>query len=125
MSTVKRIYKNVIFLSCAELISIVLQFFLMVYAARILDKESFGKFNFAISLSFIAIVLADFGINTLIIREIARDSKSVGRFFKNSTIIKLSLSFIIFFGMFLYLNFMEYPKSTKDVVYVIWIFTLI
>ena len=62
MSTVKRIYKNAIFLSCAELISIALQFFLMVYAARILDKESFGKFNFAISLSFIAIVFADFGI---------------------------------------------------------------
>ena len=125
MSTVKRIYKNIIFLSCAEVISIVLRFFLMVYAARILDKESFGKFNFAVSLSFIAIVVADFGINTLLIREISRNKESVGKYFKNSMVIKLFMSLLIFFVLVAYINLMSYPQSTKDVVYMIWIFSLI
>ncbi len=59
MSTVKSIYRNLLFLSSGEIISKILQFVLMVYAARILDQASFGKFSFALSLSFIAIITAD------------------------------------------------------------------
>ena len=71
MSTVRRIYSNLLYLSGAEFISKVLQFVLMIYAARLLDPANFGKFSFALALSSIGIIAADAGINMLIIREIA------------------------------------------------------
>ena len=88
MSTIRRIYKNIVFLSSAELISKIFQFVLMVYAARLLDKASFGKFSFALSLSFIAVIIADLGINTLLIREIARDKSKVDKYFTNAFVAK-------------------------------------
>ena len=125
MGTVRNIYKNIIFLSSAEVISKGLQFVLMVYAARLLDKASFGKFNFALSLSFIAIIFADMGINTLLIREVARNKKSASRYFVNSFVVKIFSSIITYFLVVIVLNMLSYPVDTKNVVYAIWIFTII
>ena len=80
MGTARRIYKNTLYLGAAEIVSKILQFVVMLYAARLLSKENFGKFSFALSLSLIAIVLADLGINSLLIREISRNKKEVGIF---------------------------------------------
>ena len=55
MNAVKRISKNIAALSVAEVISKGLQFVVMVFAARILGKEDFGKFSFALAFAFIAI----------------------------------------------------------------------
>ena len=58
MSTVRRIYSNLLYLSGAEFISKVLQFVLMIYAARLLDPANFGKFSFALALSSIGIIFS-------------------------------------------------------------------
>tara|TARA_Y100000310_G_C20704181_1_gene833380 strand:- start:25640 stop:27058 length:1419 start_codon:yes stop_codon:yes gene_type:complete len=113
------------FLSSAEAVSKVLQFVLMVYAARILDQASFGKFSFALSLSFIAIILADLGINNLLIREIARDKKSVNKYFINAFVVKLVFALVTYLFVIVLLNVLGYPQDTRYVVYIIWIFTII
>ena len=125
MSTVKTIYRNLLFLSGGEIISKILQFILMVYAARLLDQSSFGKFSFALALSFIAIITADLGINQLLIREIARDKNNANKYFINALIAKLIFAFITYIFIILLLNGLNYPKDTRHVVYLIWIFTII
>ena len=125
MSTVKSIYRNLLFLSGGEIISKILQFALMVYAARFLDKASFGKFSFALSLSFIAIITADLGINQLLIREIARDKNRANKYFINAFVIKLVFALITYLFIILLLNGLDYPKDTRHIVYLIWIFTII
>lgn len=125
MSTIRRIYRNMLFLSGAEIISKILQFILMVYAARLLDKASFGKFSFALSLSFIAIILADLGIFTLFIREVARNKNIKNKYFVNSAVIKLLLAFMTSIFIAIYLNALGYPEETKQVVYIIWAFAIL
>ena len=125
MSTVKSIYRNLLFLSGGEIISKILQFILMVYAARLLDQASFGKFSFALSLSFIAIITADLGINQLLIREIARDKNNANKYFINAFVVKLIFALITYIFIILLLNGLNYPKDTRYVVYLIWIFTII
>ena len=125
MSTVKSIYRNLLFLSSGEIVSKILQFILMVYAARFLDQASFGKFSFALSLSFIAIITADLGINQLLIREIARDKKNANKYFINAFVVKLIFALITYVFIILLLNGLNYPKETRYVVYLIWIFTII
>ncbi|MEK6892290.1 MAG: flippase [Nanoarchaeota archaeon] len=125
MSTVKSIYRNLLFLSSGEIISKILQFVLMVYAARILDQASFGKFSFALSLSFIAVITADLGINQLLIREIARDKNNANKYFINAFIVKLIFALITWVFIIILLNALNYPKDTRYVVYLIWVFTII
>lgn len=128
METARRIYKNTLYLGTAETVSRVLQFVVMLYAARLLSKEHFGKFSFALSLSFIAIVLADMGINTLLIREISRNKENkslVDKYFSNAAIIKLVLCVITYAIIELTLYLLQYPPETKQIVRVVWAFTIL
>lgn len=125
MGTARRIYRNAIYLGVAEIVSKILLFVVMLYAARLLSKEHFGKFSFALSLSLIAIVLADLGINTLLVREISRNKCLASRYFVNAFVIKIALSFITFFAVVWTLNLLNYPNDTKQIVYAVWLFTII
>lgn len=125
MSTIKRIYRNMLYLSSAEIISKILQFILMVYAARLLDKASFGKFSFAIAFSFIAVIAADLGINVLLIREIARKKNMASKYFINAFILKILFAAVIYVLIVILLNALNYPKDTRYVVYIVWLFSII
>jgi len=125
MGTARRIYKNTIYLGTAEIVSKILQFIVMLYAARLLSQEHFGKFSFALSLSLIAIVLADLGINTLLIREISRNKSLAGKYFVNAFLIKVVLSIVTYFVIVAALNILDYPQDTKNIVYIIWLFTIL
>lgn len=125
MGAIRSISKNIIYLTSGELLSKILQFVLMVYAARLLDQASFGKFSFALSLSFIAIIIADLGINQLLIREIARSRENANKYFINSFVVKLAFAFITWLFIILLLNGLGYPEDTRHVVYAIWFFTMI
>src|SRR3989344_38673 len=125
MGTARRIYKNTIYLGTAEIVSKTLQFVVMLYAARLLSQEHFGKFSFALSLSLIAVVLADLGINTLLIREISRNRAIAGKYFVNAFFIKVALSLVTYFVIVAALNILGYPQDTRNIVYIIWLFTIL
>lgn len=125
MGTARIIYKNALYLGAAEVVSKTLQFVVMLYAARLLSQEHFGKFSFALSLSLIAIVLADLGINTLLIREISRNRAMAGKYFVNAFFIKVALSIVTYFVIVAALNILGYPQDTRKIVYIIWLFTIL
>ena len=125
MGTARRIYKNTLYLGTAEIVSRLLQFVVMLYAARLLSKEHFGKFSFALSLSFIAIVLADLGINYMLVREISRNKNSASKYLLNAFAIKVILSFITLFVIAAVLNILNYPQDTRQIVYIVWLFTIL
>ena len=123
--SVRRISKNIAALTTAELISKALQFVLFVYAARLLGKADFGKFSFALAFSMIAIIFADLGINTLLIREIARKKELVTKYFVNAFLAKFAFSILTFITAIFILNILNSPPLTKNVVYIILLFTII
>ncbi len=125
MGAARRIYKNTVYLGIADIASKVLQFIVMLYAARLLSREQFGKFSFALSLSFMLIILADLGINTLLIREVSRDKRIVSRYFMNALLAKIMLSFFAFLATVVALNLMSYPSDTKHIAYLICLFTIL
>lgn len=125
MGTVRRIYKNTLYLGTAETISRILQFVVMLYAARLLSQQNFGMFSFALSLSFIAIIFADLGIFTLLVREISRNKGLVTKYIVNAFFVKIVLSFITFIVIVAILNALNYPQETRQIVYIIWIFSIL
>jgi O-antigen/teichoic acid export membrane protein len=121
---VRRISKNIVALAAAEIVSKALQFVLLVYAARMLGSISFGKFSFALAFSMIAVIFADFGINALLIREIARKKSAAGKYFVNGALAKAAFSTLTFIAAAVLLNLMGYPAITRKVTYIILLFAL-
>jgi O-antigen/teichoic acid export membrane protein len=99
------IFKNTFWLFAGQIISRGLRFFLVVYAARILGANVFGSFYFAISFTALTFLFSDVGINTLIIREFAKNqidrTKLISTsFYLKAALILLSSVATVAFGIF-------------------------
>lgn len=126
MNTVKRIAKNTLVLTVADIFSKMLSLILLAYIARFLGDVGFGKYSFALSFTALFAVLADMGLSTLTIREVARDKNKADRYLGNIALIKTLLSLLTFALIFITINFMHYPHDTTIAVYILglyWILT--
>ena len=99
MDAVRRIARNTISLSVAELISKLGHFFIFVYIARAMGNVLFGTFNFAYAFSLIAVVFTDIGINYMLIREMSKNTKKISAYLGNSFLIKLTFSILAFIAV--------------------------
>ena len=63
-----------------------------IYLAHVLPDAAWGRLQFAIAYVVLFMVLAEFGLHTLLIRDIARDSSRTAGYFWNSIILKTILS---------------------------------
>ncbi len=117
MSTTKRIAKNTGVLFISQVISYLLIFFYTIYIARSLGTEGFGILSFALAFSGIFSIFADLGINTLTVREVARDKSLSNKYLGNGIIIKILLGFFSFGLIILIINLLGYNQETILVVY--------
>lgn len=117
MSTTKRIAKNTGVLFISQVISYLLIFFYTIYIAESLGTEGFGILSFALAFSGIFSIFADLGINTLTVREVARDKSLSNKYLGNGIIIKILLGFFSFGLIILIINLLGYNQETILVVY--------
>ena len=122
--TARRITANFASLATAEITSKIVQAVVFIYLARSFGKNDFGIFSFSISFSLIVMILADFGLGTLFVREISRNKKEASRLFSNGLAIKAALAAIGLILGYLFLNLMGYPLRTKNVAYIMLLFVL-
>lgn len=97
------ILKNTFWLSAAQGISGVINFFLMIYIIRIFGPTEYGKFAFAFAFVSLFSTLFDFGLSTTVTREFARDKDKVKHILDLlilKLIIGLGVLFVIFLGAF-------------------------
>jgi O-antigen/teichoic acid export membrane protein len=119
MSAVQRIARNTTLLLLSNVASFVLGFFFTMYVARHLAAEGFGVLSLATALTAIVGVFADFGLQMLMTRDIARDRSLAQKYLGNIAIIKILLSIITFGLIALTVKLMGYPFDTVRVVYFI------
>ena len=86
--------KNTFWLFIGEVISRLLKFFLVLYAARILGVAGWGIFAYAISVVSLFFIFADLGLDRLIIREISKDSLEKMRYLSTAFFFRLILLII-------------------------------
>ncbi len=100
------IMRNAIWLGFGEVASHALLFVLLVFAARALGAHGYGVFSFGLSLATLFIVLAKFGLPTVVVREFARNHAWSSVFPSIFTLgIVLSLgAFLLFGGAGLFLS---------------------
>jgi len=117
MSKTRRVAKNTSILSISQVISYILIFFYTIYISRFLGAEGFGLLSFALAFSGIFSIFADLGLNTLIVREVARNKYLSKKYIGNGILIKILLALFTFGLIALIVNLLHYPQETVLVVY--------
>ena len=119
MSVTKRIAKNTTVLSIATIIGYILGLFTTLYTARYLGAEGFGIISLALSLTAIFGIVIDMGLNTLIVREIARNKGLKDKYVNNIIFMKLALSFLAFGLIILTTSIFRYSSEVSYIIYII------
>lgn len=97
MQPIKSIAKNLSILSFAHILNKILSFFFIVYVARILGPKNFGIFAFASAFTAIFSIISNFGMDTIIKRDVSANRSKAQRYFSNYLSMKLLLSFLSLF----------------------------
>ena len=119
MNTVRRIAKNTLVLLVAQIVSMGLGFFYIMYTARYLGAEGFGVLSFALAFTGMFGVFGDMGLSMLTTREVARDKTLAEKYIGNVTAIKTFLVIITLILISIAINLLGYPEQTIKVVYFI------
>jgi len=119
MNIVQRIAKNTGVLLLSQIVSYILGFFYVMYAARYLGAEGFGILSFALAFTGIFGVFTDLGLRPLTVREVARNKSLAPKYLANVSAMKIILVSITFGLVALVINLLGYPKQTIKVVYLI------
>lgn len=82
-----------------------------VMLARYLGPEDYGKYSFAISISFIFMVFANFGMDDLFVRDIAADRNLTAKYMGASVILKILFASASIAILYATLYFLKYSKE--------------
>jgi len=125
LSTVRNIAKNTAVLFIAQGISYGLGFIYTIYLARYLGPSEFGILSFAMAFATVFSVFADMGLQTIIIREVAREKSLLMRYIANIALIKIILGIATFGLIALTINILGYPQSIVTVVYLMGLMVIL
>jgi len=78
-----KVTKNAISLIARETLNKGALFVLLILIGRVLGKEALGRYSLAIAISQVFFFGTELGLNTLLIREVARDKLLAGKFLIN------------------------------------------
>lgn len=123
MSVARTVAKNTLTLLTAQVVSSVLGFIYVIYAARYLGVQGYGLINFGLAFLGILGVVADLGFSFVITREVARDRSLAGKYIGNLILIKLALIGVLVAFVVIFVQLSGYPAETARIFYVLTIAT--
>jgi O-antigen/teichoic acid export membrane protein len=118
-TSVRRIVRNTSFLTISQTISYAESFIYVILVARYLGPEGLGVLNFAIALTMIFGILANFGLTALTTREVARDKSTASKYAANVIPIELLFALISVGLIVVLVNALGYSQQTIYVVYIL------
>ncbi len=110
------IFKNISYLTIEELISRAISFFTVIYLARILWPENFGRLGYASAFTSFFVLIVNMGFDVYGIREIAKDRSKAKELLSNITLIKLILFLVAYLFLFIVINILEKDNDSKNFV---------
>lgn len=88
-----------------------------IFLAKYFSKELYGSLQFAITYAVVFMVIAEYGLQTLLVREIAKNKDKTRTFFWNSIILKTIFSIFAFLIAFLVLPWFSESPQDNIIVY--------
>lgn len=111
------ITQNTTFLTAASVLQKVISFVYFTVIARLIGVENTGSYFFAISFTTIFTVIADFGLNPTLTREISKYPESTEKFFNTVFTNKILFGFVSYGLVVLFANLLQYDVGLKHLIY--------
>ena len=105
----------------SQIVTWLLTLAVTVFLPRYLGPEAVGKLHLANSLWAIGTILVTFGMDVLLVKEVARNPEKLSSLFTLSLFIRAVLYLLSFGLMAIYANSIGYPAETVSVIYIIGI----
>lgn len=106
------VIKNVTWLVAGNFCSRLIRAVVVILAARILGVDQYGVFSLALGTASIFMFLSDFGLNSVMVREVAKDEESRTRWISTSFLVKIGLLVISFLAIiFAAPHFTKIPEA--------------
>ncbi len=103
LSATRSIAKNSLAPMALNLFNRAIDFVFAAYYLRLLGPGDAGSYAIAITIASLYEIIANWGLNTWIIREIAADKSQTSRYLFNSSILRLGATVIAIFPVAVYL----------------------
>lgn len=113
---IRKIVKNFVWLLLQLGVTRLFGFFITIILARYLSQTDFGRYTYAISITGIFLMLANLGIPSLILREIARQRENAPSIFSAAFAAKFPLTIVIFIGFIMFLLMTSSPGGRGAVI---------
>jgi len=122
-SSKQTIVKNTFWLGLGTTLSKILSLVLIVYAARVLGAEEYGKFAFALAFIYLFVVFFDFGLSPIITREFAREKEKKEDFYSIislKALLALGTLVLVLLGSFLTVP----EKDIQSMIFILSLFLI-
>lgn len=117
MNTPQRIAKNTLSLLISGAVSQLLLFVSLVYLARVLGADNFGKISLANAIVIYFTIFANLGLPLLGTREIARDRNRIGDYFSNILMLRACLAVLSFSFLLALILLLNKPDEVKELIF--------
>lgn len=114
----KKIAANTMFLVLSSLFNLGISLFTTSIIARSIGPELYGKYTFGLTYILMFSVLANFGLESLFIRETARDKKNI-ELIHDIFQLKIVLALITIVATIFSASILHYPSDTMKVLYIL------
>ncbi len=116
-------FKNALYLFTGEIISHLLGFASTFYIAQRVGVINFGWINFSLSLISYGLILTNFGLLTLGVRNVSQNTDA--HIPSKILTLRFLLSIIIFFILFIFTTSLRKPNAVKHIIYLYSFFLFI
>lgn len=124
MSTSRKVLKNFLSLSVAEVISRILGALLSLFVARYLGVNPFAQLTFALAFTSYFNIFADFGLTTLGVREIAKDKTITNSLGTSILAAQTSIAILMVLILGAVLSVLQLDPHTKLITFLMGISVL-
>jgi len=111
----KKIVKNLKWLTFSKIIVYLLSIITITLVPRYLGVEGYGQLNFIISFVSIFSIIGDLGLQTLIIRDISKNTKKANEYFNNLFLFRILISILFIFVVFIFALFLKSPPIIEQI----------
>lgn len=118
MNTVKKVAKNTSVVIVWSIANKIIALLIAIYLARYLGVAGYGDYSFIFAYTSFFGIIVDLGINTVLVREIAKNKERTEELISNAVGLKLALFALAALFSFLVLSFLTYPEEVKIGIYI-------
>lgn len=120
--TFGKIAKNASYLLFSDILVKIIAFFTSIYLARYFSVENYGTYNFLIVYFTFFNIIGVFGIDTVVLRDIARSKEDLNTVMSNALSIRIITSLA---AIVLSILFIQYINNSKGMQYYVLLTAII